>query len=227
MRLRGAQEAGSWIGRVASVTAISLEKFERGGREPAHLRYGQRPSPQRRARCNSPCKSSGRRYRIGKPFPTILKLNMTMTYMCSHRVRPMANLQYEHMFSSIRRSQRRRPLVRRLSSALLLIRSFLLLEDDYDVDWEVDWDDGTKFVGPDTNGHASVALRSELGGSEGNRHPHRTALQSRLGHRRPGETAVQETVCLCPVHRPERRPVETGQLGSRMSTGNVRVVIER
>ncbi len=147
--------------------------------------------------------------------------------MCSHDVRPIGNLQYEHVFSSTHHSQHRRPLVRRLSSALLLIRSFLLLEDDYDVDWEVDSDEETRLVGPDTNGHATVALRSELGGSEGNRHPHRTALQSRLGDRRPGEAAAQETVCLCPVSRRERRPVETGQLGSRMSTGSVRVVIDR
>jgi hypothetical protein len=137
----------------------------------------------------------------------------------------MGCLQYEHMFSSSH-SETRRPRARRLSSALLLIRSFLLLEDDYDVDWEVDRDERTELLGSDTNGHASVALRSELGGSEGNRHPHRMALQSRLGDRRPGEPASREMVCLCPLPQRDHRPAETGQLGSRMTTGNVRVAID-
>ena len=131
------------------------------------------------------------------------------------------------MFSSTCTSQHRAPFVRRLTSALLLIRSFLLLEDDCDVDWEVEWDEGTKLVGRDTSGHASVALRPELGGSEGEGHPHRMALQSRLGDRRPGEATQREAMCLCPVPRRERRPIEAGQRGSRMSTGSVRVVIDR
>lgn len=117
--------------------------------------------------------------------------------------------------------------MRRFSSALLLFRSFLLLEDDYEVDWEVDWDEGTELAGSETNGHAYVALRSELGGSEGNRHPHRVALQSRLGDRRPGVVAGRELVCVCPLPPRERRVVEGGQRGSRMSTGIVRVAIDR
>jgi hypothetical protein len=148
------------------------------------------------------------------------------TYVCSCGVRPMENLQYEHMFSSTHRPQHQRPLLRRLPSALLSIRSFLLLEDDYDVDWEVDRDEQGELVGPDTNGHASVALRSELGGSEGNRHPHRMALQSRLGDRRPGVVAGRELVCVCPLPLREPRVGEVGQRGSRMSTGIVRVAID-
>lgn len=109
------------------------------------------------------------------------------------------------MFSSSHRSQPGKPTERRFSSALRLIRSFLLLEDDYDVDWEVDGDEGTELVGSGTSGRACVALRSGLGGSEGNRHPHRMALQSRLGDRRPGEVPVNDLVCVCPVAPRERR----------------------
>src|SRR5664280_3522333 len=58
-------------------------------------------------------------------------------YACSHRVRPIAPLAYEHMFPSSRTST----LAQRALGALRLTRSFLLLEDDYDVDWEVDRDE--------------------------------------------------------------------------------------
>ena len=116
--------------------------------------------------------------------------------------------------------------MRRLSSAVLLIRSFLLLEDDYDVDWEVDRDERGEFVGRDTSGHSSVALRSELGGSGGDGHPHRVALRSRTVDRRPGVVAGRELVCVCPLPPRERRMGEVGQRGSRMSTGIVRVAID-
>jgi hypothetical protein len=147
--------------------------------------------------------------------------------MCSCGVRPTGNLQYEHMFSSTHQPQSRGTVLRRLSSTLQLIRSFLLLEDDYDVDWEVDRDELGEFVGRDTSGHSSVALRSELGGLEGDGHPHRVALQSRLGDRRPGGVPGNELVCVCPVPPRERRGGEVGQRGSRMSTGIVRVATDR
>jgi hypothetical protein len=135
-------------------------------------------------------------------------------YVCSRDVRPRGYLQYEHLFPSVHRLQHRSPFVRRVASALLLIRSFLLLEDDYDVDWEVDQDKRTGFVGSDANGQASIALRPELGGPEGGGHPHRMALQSRLGDRRPGEGTPREMVCLSPVPRGDRgrsRPVSAGR----------------
>jgi hypothetical protein len=141
--------------------------------------------------------------------------------------RPMGNLKYEHMFSSAHRSQRLGPVARRLGSAAVAIRSFLLLEDDYVCDWEVDWSEREEFGGDDTNGQASVALRSELGGSEGQGHPHRVVLQSRLGDRRAGEVVGSELVCVCPVASREHRGSEVGQRGSRMSTGIVRVAIDR
>ena len=44
---------------------------------------------------------------------------------------------YEHMFATARAPT----LAQRTLGALRLTRSFLLLEDDYDVDWEVDLDE--------------------------------------------------------------------------------------
>ena len=52
-------------------------------------------------------------------------------------LRPADHLSYEHMFPRSTPS----PLTRRARTALSLARSFLLLEDDYDVDWEVDQDE--------------------------------------------------------------------------------------
>ena len=51
--------------------------------------------------------------------------------------RPTAFLSYEHMFSLAPTSK----LAQRALGALRLARSFLLLEDDYDVDWEVGQDE--------------------------------------------------------------------------------------
>jgi len=64
----------------------------------------------------------------------------------------------------------------RALGALRLSRSFLLLEDDREVDWEVDQD-----------GRAQAS------------HPHRTALRGRSGRRRPGQPPCQPQVCLYPV----------------------------
>ncbi len=84
------------------------------------------------------------------------------------------------MFSSSRTST----LGQRALDALGLVRSFLLLEDDYDVDWEVDREE-----------------RAEVD------HPHRAALRGRavadrLAHRRPGQLEHRPQVCLSPVSRP-------------------------
>jgi hypothetical protein len=144
--------------------------------------------------------------------------------MCSYQFRPSVFLQYEHMFSS----QDTPPLARRIFGALGTIRSFLLLEDDYDVDWEVDQD------GP-IESHACgsrLSTRSERDRSSSH-HPHRMALQSRLGDRRPGAGVPREQVCLCPLParslRGQRESLPGGdpQRGSRITTGSVRVVIDR
>jgi hypothetical protein len=87
---------------------------------------------------------------------------------------------------------------RRLLGALHLIRSFLLLEDDYVRDWEVDQDEP---------GEPSTCRLRSSGWREPDRgdHPHRMALQSRLGTRRPGTPAPREQVCLCPLPPVARR----------------------
>jgi hypothetical protein len=99
------------------------------------------------------------------------------TYTCSHRFRPEALVAYEHMFSQARTSR----LGQRTLDAFGLVRSFLLLEDDYDVDWEVDQEE-----------------RVEVD------HPHRAALRrgviaERLAHRRPGQLETPAQICLSPV----------------------------
>jgi hypothetical protein len=115
-------------------------------------------------------------------------------YACSHAVRPEALLTYEHMFCSSRTS----PLAQRALGALRLTRSFLLLEDDYDVDWEVD-----------PNEHLQAP------------HPHRAPLRGRTRVRRQGQPAPTAHVCLCPVEgsraasRPRRPGDRTGSGSSR------------
>jgi hypothetical protein len=85
---------------------------------------------------------------------------------------PEPALRYEHMFPHRRKS----PFAQRALDALRLTRSFLLLEDDYRVDWEVDGDERVLPV-----------------------HPHRAPLRGRAGERRPGRPAPAEQVCLSPV----------------------------
>jgi len=77
----------------------------------------------------------------------------------------------------------------RLVSALRLIRSFLLLEDDYDVDWEVDQDE----------------------------HPHRRTARLERRDRRPGAVSEREQVCSCPL--PATRRAWTPANQPRTTTG--------
>jgi hypothetical protein len=81
------------------------------------------------------------------------------------------------MFPSWRTS----PLAQRALGALDLARSFLLLEDDYAVDWEVDRNE------PD----APV-------------HPHRVPLSRRSHARRAGGNIEVHHVCLSPIFKGER-----------------------
>jgi hypothetical protein len=85
--------------------------------------------------------------------------------------RPVAVVSYEHMFPSSSSS-----LARRALGALRLTRSFLMLEDDYSVDWEVDWDEPS-----------------------GEAHPHRAPLRGGFVRRRPGEPATAPQPCLSPI----------------------------
>ena len=78
--------------------------------------------------------------------------------------------------------QRTSKLAQRTLGALRLTRSFLLLEDDYEVDWEVDHDE------PLTQ-----------------QHPHQVPLcgpgrrSRRARDRRAGETPAAQAICLSPV----------------------------
>jgi hypothetical protein len=139
----------------------------------------------------------------------------TDTYTCSPHFRPLVDLQYEHMFSS-----NDTPLfARRLLGCLHLIRSFLLLEDDYDVDWEVDQD---RPIEPPRCGSRLFAGNESKRGD----HPHRMALRSRLDVRRPGVPAPREQVCLCPLPPRGHRGEQDSQRGSSITTGSVRVAID-
>jgi hypothetical protein len=71
-------------------------------------------------------------------------------------------------------------LAQRTLGALRLTRSFLLLEDDYDVDWEVDWNEPSGEVA----------------------HPHRAPLRVGLARRRPGEPTTAPQLCLSPIASP-------------------------
>jgi hypothetical protein len=121
------------------------------------------------------------------------------------------------MFSSNHASS----LGRRLSTGLRLIRSFLLLEDDCDVDWEVDRDEPSKTHRCGARPPASREL------SERPHHPHRMALRSRLDARRPGLVVPSEQLCLCPLPGGKARDERGPQRGSRITTGSVREAIDR
>jgi hypothetical protein len=77
-------------------------------------------------------------------------------------------------------------LAQRALGAVRVARSFLLLEDDYEVDWE---------VGQDEPSHAP--------------HPHRAPLRRGCARRRPGQVPAPAQPCLSPVGRvaPAPQPV--------------------
>jgi len=69
-------------------------------------------------------------------------------------------------------------LAQRTLGAIRAVRSFLLLEDDHDVDWEVDRDEPAR-----------------------EHHPHRASLRMRRHARRAGAMAPPCHVCLSPLER--------------------------
>jgi hypothetical protein len=71
-------------------------------------------------------------------------------------------------------------LAQRSLGALRVARSFLLLEDDYAVDWE---------VGQEQRARVS--------------HPHRAALRGGCAPRRAGQLPARPQACLSPVGRSE------------------------
>lgn len=133
------------------------------------------------------------------------------TNTCSCRFRPRRVLSYEHMFCSSRKSAGSQRLVR----GLQLVRSFLLLEDDYEVDWEVDQDE---WLGSPGALEDSDRQRGSVGGV----HPHRTALPNRrLGRRRPGTVASPEQICLCPVGGRARAGVSRGSFSPEIACADI------
>ena len=117
------------------------------------------------------------------------------TYTRSHPFRPQACVSYEQMFPSANSS-----LARRALDALRLTRSFLTLEDDYAVDWEVDNRDEPYGETP---------------------HPHRAPLRGRSVRRRRGQPATAPQLCLSPVtRRPRPRCLEDEHIDSQRCTLN-------
>ncbi len=124
-------------------------------------------------------------------------------YIRSHRrsagIRPIAFLAYEQMFASTKNFA----LAQRTLGALRLTRSFLLLEDDYDVDWEVDLDE---------------PLTQPT-------HPHRASLRGpgsrsrRLAKRRPGQSEATRHHCLSPIGKPAIDQLEVGD-GAKTSASS-------
>jgi hypothetical protein len=112
------------------------------------------------------------------------------------------------------------PLTRRARNALSLARSFLLLEDDYDVDWEVDQDelgrDRSKIDGisdrsargrADAVGGSGAVGEAQAVGRRGtvdgrstpSPHPHRAPLRGRAARERAGQPPTRPQVCISPV----------------------------
>ncbi len=87
----------------------------------------------------------------------------------------------------------------RLVKALRLIRSFLLLEDDYEVDWEVDCSERANRRRRDGGGRPRPdGFRT--GASPGREHPHREPLRrarEERRRRRAGAVAGPDHACLC------------------------------
>jgi hypothetical protein len=75
-----------------------------------------------------------------------------------------------------------------------LARAFLLLEDDYDIDWEVDQDE----FGRDRSRIDGISDRPARERAHIH-HPHRTTLRGRSARVRAGAPAQISQVCLCPV----------------------------
>jgi hypothetical protein len=93
-------------------------------------------------------------------------------------------------------SPRTSTLAQRALGAISLARSFLLLEDDYAVDWEVDADE------PATP-----------------QHPHRVPLRGRSAPRREGTPQLRPQPCLTPVRDDRGRRRRTGR--SRRELGGL------
>jgi len=124
--------------------------------------------------------------------------------------------------------------------ALSAVRSFLLLEDDYGVKWELDHDESSAIrpgrweaaweepdrspmgrrvdIGEDVRKGPESGDGGPQAGAGCGEHPHRVVLRRSPRERRPGVVAPREQICLCPV---PKRPSGAQDAGSRSraSTG--------
>ncbi|HEY2537391.1 MAG TPA: hypothetical protein VGI24_10460 [Solirubrobacteraceae bacterium] len=99
------------------------------------------------------------------------------------------------------------PLTHRARTALSLARSFLLLEDDYDIDWEVEQDEAANRDRSKIDGiserpareRASVAHLPVAHSSAA--HPHHVPLRGRSARVRAGQPASASHACVSPVER--------------------------
>jgi hypothetical protein len=174
---------------LASVTAIYTVKFAPGAHAPAPIDEVLIGLAASEAVCNSRCRIMYGKTALQCDLPALGPLR---TYV---RVafRPPPLLAYEQMFPSTNNSK----LAQRTLGALRLTRSFLLLEDDHDVDWEVDRDEPV-----------------------GQIHPHRVPLRGRMSRdraasRRAGQPAPREHACVSPVVRPAHATVGAAKLDRR------------
>ncbi len=88
-------------------------------------------------------------------------------------------------------SERTSTLTQRALGVMRLTRSFLMLEEEEHVDWEVD-----------PNEPAPVT------------HPHRVPLRGGFAARRPGEPGPSQNPCLCPIRRTRVLPAVRGARGA-------------
>jgi hypothetical protein len=87
-------------------------------------------------------------------------------------------------------------LAQRALGAVRVARSFLLLEDDYEVDWEVGQDEPRRAP-----------------------HPHRAPLRRGCARRRPGQIPAPAQLCLSPVGRSApAEPLGRSRRAERVST---------
>jgi len=131
--------------------------------------------------------------RGAEPFPRC----KPDAYTRSQRIRPRPYISCEQMFPRHPTSK----LAQRALGALRVAGSFLLLEDDCDVDWEVGQDEPARVP-----------------------HPHRARLRGGCVQRRAGQLPARSQACLSPVGRvaPARHGARTRRADADSAAGGER-----
>ena len=163
------------VERLASVTAISRLSSRPCAWAPAYADAGA-PARPRNGRLQ--LLLHGARPGNGAAAPFLGAPTGYVHAFAGRSVRTR-RLSYEHMFSRHPTSQ----LAQRALGALRVARSFLLLEDDYDVDWE---------VGQDEPRHGTASASS-------------AAARRACAQRRAGQLPAPPQACLSPVGAREPR----------------------